>query len=133
MTHFHESSSYLTTPLFLLSLGSIMVGYIFSLALLSPQKVIIVSNFSKLLPLIVGLALVHGSYLSKAGNSLFKNIFATHSDKVEQSIPHYNALVARGAVPILQVGFNETYKFIDGQIIEFTVVSNPLRLTMNAL
>ena len=133
MAHFHESSSYLTTPLFILSLGSVMAGYVLSLALLTPQKVIIVSNFSKLLPLIVGLALVYGSYLSKADNSLFKNIFATYSDKVDHSIPHYNALVSRGTFPILKVGFNETYKLIDGQIIEFTAVNNPLRLTMNAL
>ena len=110
-----------------------MAGDVLSLALLTPQKVIIVSNFSKLLPLIVGLALVYGSYLSKPDNSLFKNIFATYSDKVDHSIPHYNALVSRGTFPILKVGFNETYKFIDGQIIEFTAVNNPLRLTMNAL
>ena len=87
----------------------------FSLACLMPTKVIIVSHFTKLLPLLVGLSLVYGSYLALGYNSIAKNLFSRHSHRVEKAIPHYNALVSRSLVPFLRTGFHHTYKLVDGQ------------------
>ena len=119
----HEGSWSLLIPLFILMIFSITIGYCLQWFILKDQSPIILPNiirFSALIVSIIGslIAIIAGIYIKNYWSIIKVKLFhfiysftstAWYFDKI---ITFYITK------PILEFGFNKTYKLIDNQILE---------------
>ena len=137
----HEGPWNLTTPLLILLIFSIIIGYLLQLFILGDEVPVIITNNWKFLPLWVSLggailSILLGLYVVKWWNSSINNFtikiysFLNGAWYFDFIINHYISK------PLLKFGFNHTYKLIDNQILEFlgpTKSYNQLNFIANKL
>jgi len=122
--HSHEGFWNLTTSLILLLFLSIFIGYILQFNILRDELPIMIPNLNKFLPLILSLS---GSILSiflgykillwwKFGINRLTIIIYSFTNGAWYFDKIINYYIAK---PILNFGFNITYKLIDNQLLEF--------------
>ena len=129
----HEGLWNLMSPLILLLIFSITIGYILQFFILKDELPIMITNLAKFNPLIFSLI---GATLSiLCGISLVKWWKISLSDPIIKAYSFTNSAWYFDNVinyyvvkPILEFGFNVTYKLIDNQVLEFIgptkIVSN---------
>ena len=68
----HGNSQFLLVPLFVLGLGSITLGFLLSATIIMTTSPIIVSNFTKVLPLGIGLIVICMCFYKVSSDSIIK-------------------------------------------------------------
>lgn len=120
----HEGNIILLFPLVILTFFSVVVGFILQIYLLKDENPIMITNLYKMLPLIVSLlaallSIVLGYKIYSWWKFSLNNItikiysFSNGAWYFDNIINYY--LVK----PIMEFGYNISYKLIDNQILEF--------------
>lgn len=120
----HEGSWNLISPLLILLIASIIIGYLLQFFILKDELPIVITNLSKFSPLIVSLigatlSIILGYLISTWWKLGLKEIpikmysFSNGAWYFDNIINFY--LVK----PILKFGLNITYKLIDNQVLEY--------------
>jgi len=131
--HSHEGSWNLTSPLFLLLLLSIIIGYLLQFFVLKDELPVMIPNLNKFLPLYLSLL---GSLMSIylgvklyywwiLGFSKIMVKFYTFTNNAWYFDVFFNHYIVQ---PVMKVGFHITYKLIDNQILE---TLGPTKVTDN--
>ena len=120
----HEGDFILLIPLILLTFFSIIIGYILQIYILKDENPIMITNIYKMLPLIVSLVAAFFSILLgyklyywwklSLNNNLLKIYSFSNGAWYFDNIINYYLVK-----PIMDFGYNVTYKLIDNQILEF--------------
>merc|ERR1712215_668908 len=66
----HNNSQFILIPLFVLGLGSILIGFLLSSSLIMIVNPIMVSNLTKILPLSIGLIVLSVCFYKKLPNKV---------------------------------------------------------------
>ena len=122
----HENNILLITPIFILGLGSVIIGYLASSSILNPNKPVMISNFTKVLPIIIALFVI---LLTVDVKTYIKNLKLSKVNSVSKIIKvwitsltsanwFFNELINRGLLVFIKPSFNYSYKLIDGQLLE---------------
>lgn len=118
---FHPNVYFILLPLFLLALGSVVLGFVLFKTLNEPVKPIVISNLIKGTPLLILLSIVFlfvFGLISKSG-SLFKSQGVYTSLKLFVNSFYFNELVSKGNLFTSKASFQYTYKLIDSQVLEW--------------
>lgn len=120
----HEGDFILITPLILLTFFSIIIGYFLQIYILKDENPIMITNIYKMLPLIVSLiaacfSVILGYKLYywwklSLNNTILKIYSFSNSAWYFDNIINYYLIK-----PIMEFGYNISYKLIDNQILEF--------------
>nr|ALO20761.1 NADH dehydrogenase subunit 5 [Staurostoma mertensii] len=137
----HEGSWNLITPLILLLIFSIIVGYSLQFFILKDELPIVITNLSKFLPLIVSLSgailsILLGYQLAKWWSLGLKEVSIKFYAFTNGAWYFDNMVNFYVVKPVLKFGLNITYKLIDNQILEFlgpTKVSHNLSIESSLL
>ena len=115
--NFHNNSLFLSIPLIILSSGSIILGFVVFKSLNNPIKPIIVSNLAKQIPLLILVFIVMlavfkshkiiSSFIPKSFVKMFVNSF------------YFNELIGKTSLVSSYPSYNNSYKLIDSQVIEW--------------
>nr|ALO20660.1 NADH dehydrogenase subunit 5 [Catablema vesicarium] len=119
----HEGLWNLTTPLIILLIGSITIGYLLQFSILKDELPIMIPNFNKFLPLYLSLtgavlSLILGYKLVYWWDRGIKNILAKLYSFTNGAWYFDNFINHYIVKPVLYLGFNITYKLIDNQLLE---------------
>lgn len=121
--HSHEGMWNLTSPLIILLIFSIIVGYMLQFLMLKDELPIMIPNFNKFLPLYLSLggailSIILGYKLSLWWHHGLKNIFSKIYSFTNGAW-YFDSFINHYIVkPVLSVGFTITYKLIDNQLLE---------------
>ena len=127
----HGNSQFLLVPLFVLGLGSITLGFLLSATIIMTTSPIIVSNFTKVLPLGIGLIVICMCFYKVSSDSIIKFSLLKSPKKFLTNTWYFNELINRGLIWSCEPAFRMTYKLIDSQIIDSVNPSNMTNLIKN--
>jgi proton-translocating NADH-quinone oxidoreductase chain L len=124
--HYHTNSNFILIPLLILSIGSIILGFLLFKTLNLPIKPIMVSNLLKQIPLLILFTiiilfifgLIHSKALLLNKNLLQKII------KMFINSFYFNEIISKLNNSASIPSFTYTYKLIDSQILEWNITSN---------
>lgn len=129
----HEGNWNLTTPLIILLILSVTIGYILQFTILKDEFPIMIPNFNKFLPLYVSLSgslfsvylgiKLHNWWKLGLSDSIMK--VYTFTSMAWYFDTFFNHYIVK---PIMKIGFFITYKLIDNQILE---TLGPTKVTEN--
>ena len=129
----HEGNWNLTTPLIILLILSVTIGYILQFTILKDEFPIMIPNFNKFLPLYVSLSgslfsvylgiKLHNWWKLGLSDSIMK--VYTFTGMAWYFDTFFNHYIVK---PIMKIGFFITYKLIDNQILE---TLGPTKVTEN--
>ena len=111
----HQSSNFLTVPLFVLGLGSITGGLILSSSILNLTSPLMVSNFTKTLPIVIGLIVITISFFGYPYKAPFLLPNTIRIKKFLVNTWYFNELVNRILITLTHPAFKYTYKLVDNQ------------------
>lgn len=123
--NFHKNPIILMTPLIILGVSSVSIGYITSKSINSLNKPIITSNLIKLIPIIILIVITFISL-----SSLIK-LANKRTIKLLVNSLYINELISRVIIIMGINSYKKTYKLIDSQILEWTIPSIISKWTIN--
>lgn len=123
--NFHKNPVILMTPLIILGISSISIGYITSKSINNLSKPIITSNLIKLVPIIILIVITFIS-LSNLIKLVNKRIV-----KILINSLYINELISKAVIIVGINSYKKTYKLIDSQILEWTIPSIISKWTIN--
>lgn len=110
--NFHKNPIILMTPLIILGVSSVSIGYITSKSINSLNKPIITSNLIKLIPIIILIVITFISL-----SSLIK-LANKRTIKLLVNSLYINELISRVIIIMGINSYKKTYRLIDSQILE---------------
>lgn len=123
--NFHKNPVILMTPLIVLGISSISIGYITSKSINNLSKPIITSNLIKLVPIIILIVITFVS-LSNLIKLVNKRVV-----KMLVNSFYINELISKAVIIVGINSYKKTYKLIDSQILEWTIPSIISKWTIN--
>ena len=122
--HSHEGSWNLTTPLIILLFLSIFIGYLLQFNILKDELPIMIPNFNKFLPLILSMSGATISIFLGYKIVLWWKVITNELIVIMYSLTngawHFDKIINYYiSKPVINFGFNITYKLIDNQLLEF--------------
>ena len=127
----HNNSQFILIPLFVLGLGSILLGFLLSSSLIMTINPIIVSNFTKILPISIGLIILIICLYKKLPNQTISFSVNKLLKKFLVNTWFFNELINRGLIWLCNPAFKMTYKLVDSQLIDSVNPSNISNLIKN--
>ena len=127
----HQSSNFLIVPLFVLGLGSITGGLILSSSILNLTSPLMVSNFTKTLPIVIGLIVITISFFGYPYKAPFLLPNTIRIKKFLVNTWYFNELVNRILITLTHPAFKYTYKLVDNQNLDSIKPSNTSNLMKN--
>ena len=122
---YHQNSLFLLFPLLLLSLGSIIAGYMFNFTILQDVSPIMVSNFTKFFPLLIGIIVSTIAFLVFLRKTFVNKILK----KFLIGTWYFNEVINILLLKYSKHSFSYSYKLLDNQILEFVSPTGLSRMT----
>jgi NADH:ubiquinone oxidoreductase subunit 5 (subunit L)/multisubunit Na+/H+ antiporter MnhA subunit len=122
---YHQNSLFLLFPLLVLSLGSIIAGYMLNFTILEDVSPIMVSNFTKFFPLLIGIMVSAITFLVFLRRTFINKVLR----KFLIGTWYFNEVINILLLKYSKHSFSYSYKLLDNQILEFTSPTGLSRMT----